>query len=119
VFLLALALALAGCGGEEAPAPQADDAAPAATQATTEEPPTEVEDEPAQTANTSETGADDAALARRPAGEAGLRVPARRARIVAKESALGRVLFDANGQVVYVFENDRRDESNCTSASCS
>ncbi|MBD0328962.1 MAG: hypothetical protein ICV64_02520 [Thermoleophilia bacterium] len=60
----------------------------------------------------------DAALARRPAGEDGLRVPARRARVVAKKSAFGRVLFDANGQVVYAFENDRRNTSNCTSAEC-
>jgi predicted lipoprotein with Yx(FWY)xxD motif len=47
-----------------------------------------------------------------------LRVPAERARIVAKKSAFGRVLFDANGQVVYVFENDRANRSNCTSAEC-
>ena len=58
------------------------------------------------------------ALARRPPGEDGLRVPAARARIVAKESEYGAVLFDANGQVVYVFENDRRNESNCTSVDC-
>ncbi len=45
-------------------------------------------------------------------------MPARRARIVAKGSAFGRVLFDANGQVVYVFEQDRRNRSNCTSAEC-
>ena len=56
--------------------------------------------------------------ARRPAGEAGLRVPARRARIVAKGSSYGRVLFDANGQVVYAFELDRKKRSNCTSADC-
>jgi predicted lipoprotein with Yx(FWY)xxD motif len=59
-----------------------------------------------------------AALARRPPGEEGLRVPARQARIVAKESAFGRVLFDANGQVVYAFENDRKNRSNCTSEDC-
>ena len=58
------------------------------------------------------------ASARRPTGEAGLRVPARRARIVAKGSPYGRVLFDANGQVVYAFENDRKNRSNCTSADC-
>lgn len=56
--------------------------------------------------------------ARRPAGEAGLRVPARRARIVAKRSTYGRVLYDANGQVVYAFELDRKNRSNCTSAEC-
>jgi predicted lipoprotein with Yx(FWY)xxD motif len=57
-------------------------------------------------------------LARRPAGEAGLRVAARRAQIVARPSSFGRVLFDANGQVVYAFENDRRHRSNCRSAEC-
>ena len=54
----------------------------------------------------------------RPAGEAGLRIAAKQAQIVAKESEFGRVLFDANGQVVYVFENDSRDQSACTSAEC-
>lgn len=58
------------------------------------------------------------ALARRPAGEAGLRVAAPRAQIVARPSSFGRVLFDANGQVVYAFENDRRNRSNCRSADC-
>jgi predicted lipoprotein with Yx(FWY)xxD motif len=67
---------------------------------------------------TTTDGRRGAALARRPAGEEGLRVPAERARIVAKKSAFGRVLFDANGQVVYVFENDRANRSNCTSAEC-
>jgi predicted lipoprotein with Yx(FWY)xxD motif len=45
-------------------------------------------------------------------------VPAKRARIVAEDSEHGRVLFDANGQVAYVFEIDREDRSNCTSAEC-
>jgi hypothetical protein len=40
----------------------------------------------------------DAASSRRPAGEAGLRVPAKRAQIIVKDSEFGRVLFDANGQ---------------------
>jgi predicted lipoprotein with Yx(FWY)xxD motif len=56
--------------------------------------------------------------ARRPGGAEGRRVPAERARIVAEESDFGRVLFDANGQVVYVFEIDGRNQSNCTSAEC-
>lgn len=105
-------LALAGCGGEEAPErPQADDTAPPVTETTAPE--------PAETSATpTETGADDQALALRPPGEDGLRVPAKRARIVVKESEFGRVLFDANGQVVYFFELDRRNESNCTSAEC-
>ena len=61
---------------------------------------------------------DAAALARRPEGEDGLRMPAQRAQIVADQSDFGRVLFDANGQAVYVFEIDGPDESNCTSAEC-
>jgi predicted lipoprotein with Yx(FWY)xxD motif len=58
------------------------------------------------------------AASQRPEGEEGLRVAAQRAQIVAQESDLGRVLFDANSQVVYVFEIDDRDQSNCTSADC-
>jgi predicted lipoprotein with Yx(FWY)xxD motif len=60
----------------------------------------------------------DKASSRRPAGEAGLRVPAKSARIVVKSSEFGKVLFDANGQVVYVFEIDERNRSNCTSTEC-
>jgi predicted lipoprotein with Yx(FWY)xxD motif len=45
-------------------------------------------------------------------------VPAASARLVAKDSGFGRVLFDANGQAVYVFENDHRNRSACTSAEC-
>jgi predicted lipoprotein with Yx(FWY)xxD motif len=101
--ILLLALALAGCGGEdEAQAPV-----------------TTAEAAPATPTKTSEsTAADPAALARRPSGSAGLRVPAERARVVAKDSDFGRVLFDANGQVVYVFELDRKNLSKCTSADC-
>ena len=75
------------------------------------------EDEPQREARTTE-GKAGAELAKRPGGEDGLRVPAERARIVADESDFGTVLFDANGQVVYVFENDRTNRSNCTSAEC-
>ncbi len=45
-------------------------------------------------------------------------MPATRAGIVVRESRYGTVLFDANGQVVYVFENDLRNQSNCTSEEC-
>jgi predicted lipoprotein with Yx(FWY)xxD motif len=45
-------------------------------------------------------------------------VAAVQALIVAKESALGQVLFDASGHVVYVFERDRRNRSNCASDDC-
>jgi predicted lipoprotein with Yx(FWY)xxD motif len=97
---------LAGCGGEDAPQQPGQAAGPATetsaadTSATTTAPPPEVE------------------LARRPEGPEGLRVAARRVRITAEDSQFGRVLFDANGQVVYVFEIDRRNRSSCTSTEC-
>jgi predicted lipoprotein with Yx(FWY)xxD motif len=101
--ILLPALAVAGCGGD------GEAQAPVATAETARATPTK----------TSESAdADPAALARRPRGVAGLRVPAKRALIVAKSSDFGRVLFDANGQVVYVFEIDRKNRSNCTSADC-
>ena len=115
---VAFALGLAACGGDnETDGPQAIE--PVAT--TTEPADTSPGGRSATGSMEPEgesTTSSAAALARRPASEAGLRVPATRARIVAKASAFGRVLFDANGQVVYVFENDRRDQSNCTSDAC-
>jgi predicted lipoprotein with Yx(FWY)xxD motif len=108
--VLVLVLGLAGCGGRDEPAQPRGDAAPAAATQTSAE---------GKQATTNESkGSNAAALARRPSGEEGLRVPAKRARIVAKQSSFGRVLFDANGQVVYFFENDRRNRSACTSAEC-
>jgi predicted lipoprotein with Yx(FWY)xxD motif len=104
-----LALTGAGCGGNDEPAKErAAEATAAQTTTSARE----------SQGGTTTDGRRGAALARRPAGEEGLRVPAERARIVAKKSAFGRVLFDANGQVVYVFENDRANRSNCTSAEC-
>jgi predicted lipoprotein with Yx(FWY)xxD motif len=104
VLVLALALVAAGCGGDdEAAQPTGEGAAPATT-TSADEPPAPEEDL--------------AALAQRPEGEEGLRVAAKRARIVAKESDFGRVLFDANGQAIYVFEIDDPNQSNCTSAEC-
>jgi predicted lipoprotein with Yx(FWY)xxD motif len=103
-----LALTGAGCGGSDEPA---QEQAGEVTSAQTTTSAAESQDGSAMDGRA-------AALARRPAGEEGLRVPADRARIVAKKSAFGRVLFDANGQVVYVFENDRANRSNCTSAEC-
>jgi predicted lipoprotein with Yx(FWY)xxD motif len=106
--ILVLALAVAGCGGDDnSAAPQ--DAGTAATETQMTGPETE-------TGMTKERS--PAELAKRPAGESGLRAAAQRARIVLKESEFGRVLFDANGQVVYVFEIDRPNRSNCTSADC-
>jgi predicted lipoprotein with Yx(FWY)xxD motif len=101
--LMLIVLVVAACGGDdEAAQPQAPaETAPAETQ---------MKEDKAM--------ASKAELARRPRGEAGLRVPAKRARIVAKPSDFGRALFDANGQVVYVFENDDENRSACTSADC-
>jgi predicted lipoprotein with Yx(FWY)xxD motif len=102
--LMLIVLVVAACGGDdEAAQPQAPaETAPAETQMKKED----------------KAMASKAELARRPRGEAGLRVPAKRARIVAKPSDFGRALFDANGQVVYVFENDDENRSACTSADC-
>ena len=102
---LALVFALAACGGNDETQERAGGGASSATQTTT------APDESSATE-------DAAALARRPEGEEGLRMPAQRAQIVAAESDFGRVLFDANGQVVYVFEIDGPDQSNCTSDEC-
>jgi predicted lipoprotein with Yx(FWY)xxD motif len=105
-------IVLAGCGGDDESAePAAKETAPAETMMK--------KDGDKMKKDGDEAMAEDAAmLARRPRGEAGLRVPAKRARIVAKGSSFGRVLFDANGQVVYVFESDRKNRSACTSAGC-
>ena len=116
VIVLALALAVAGCGSDN------DTAQPqeGTTRAATTE--TKKPDAMKKDADAMKKDADamkkDAASSRRPAGEAGLRVPAKRAQIVVKDSEFGRVLFDANGQVVYVFEIDGRNRSDCTSAEC-
>jgi predicted lipoprotein with Yx(FWY)xxD motif len=104
VLVLSLTFVAAGCGGDsEASKPPGEAAAPLTT-ASADEPPAPNEDL--------------ITLAQRPEGEEGLRVPAQRARIVAEESDFGRVLFDANGQVIYVFEIDGPNQSNCTSAEC-
>ena len=101
---------LGGCGSEDGDEqPPGGGAAPAATTSTE----TSMEEPKSKG-----SGEDAAAQARRPAGEDGLRVPAERARIVIEKSPFGRVLFDANGQVVYAFENDGRKRSRCTSEDC-
>jgi predicted lipoprotein with Yx(FWY)xxD motif len=101
IILAVVLIAPAGCGGEDG----ADSGGRAAV--------TPTETSEGQSAEPSATE-----LSRRPEGAEGLRVAARRARITAQDSPFGRVLFDANGQVVYVFEIDRRDRSNCTSSEC-
>jgi predicted lipoprotein with Yx(FWY)xxD motif len=115
--LLLLVLAFAGCGGEDAEQRESEEAAATATERSATASPQASEQESEESgAETADAGA--IALARRPGGAEGLRVPARRARIVVKESAFGRVLFDANGQVVYAFERDRTNRSSCTSDEC-
>jgi predicted lipoprotein with Yx(FWY)xxD motif len=106
VGVVIFVLAAAACGGDSMEQDQAEERAPTVTQPT--------ETTPAEKPDSAMSAAD----AKRPPGEDGLRVAAKRARIVAKESPYGRVLFDANGQVIYVFELDRSNRSNCTSADC-
>jgi predicted lipoprotein with Yx(FWY)xxD motif len=103
---LVLVLALVGCGGEDASEQEGQATTPAN------------ETSAAKTSATATAPPPDMELARRPKGEEGLRIAARRAQITAEDSRFGRVLFDANGQVVYVFEIDRRNRSNCTSTEC-
>ena len=111
VIVLALALAVVGCGSDDDSAQPQEGTTRAATTETMKK------DDDAMKKD-GDAMKKDAASSRRPAGEAGLRVPAKRAQIVVKDSELGRVLFDANGQVVYVFEIDGRNRSGCTSAAC-
>lgn len=108
VVVLVLAASVAGCGGDD------DSAAPPGEGTTATEKQMTVDE--METTMTKEDSA--AAMARRPPGEDGLRTEAQQARIVVKDSEFGRVLFDANGQVVYIFENDRPNRSACTSAEC-
>jgi predicted lipoprotein with Yx(FWY)xxD motif len=108
VVVAIIALAAAACGGsDDSGAPQTEERPSVVTERT------DTESDAAAS-----NGAASAADATRPPGEDGLRVAAKRARIVAKESPYGRVLFDANGQAIYVFEIDRRNRSNCTSKEC-
>jgi predicted lipoprotein with Yx(FWY)xxD motif len=112
-ILLLLVLALAACGSDD---DGGDAATPAPAAAATTSAPEPTPTEPDEEAEAAEPSDEEAAL--RPEGEDGLRVAATRARIEVQESDFGQVLFDANGQVVYAFEQDRADESNCTSEEC-
>jgi predicted lipoprotein with Yx(FWY)xxD motif len=113
LFAVLAVVWLAGCGTGDGDEQQPGGAsAPTATETAA------TPDEPMEEPKSGASGTDAAAQARRPAGEDGLRVPAERARIVLEKSHFGRVLFDSNGQVVYVFENDGRNRSRCTSADC-
>lgn len=109
VIVVVLALAIAGCGSDDDTAQPQRGTTRTATDAMKKDDDAMKKDGDAMM---------DKASARRPAGEAGLRVAAKQAQIVAKDSEFGRVLFDANGQVVYVFELDSRNRSACTSAEC-
>ena len=115
VLVVLAAVWLGGCGSDDGDDEGGAAAAPAATQTTATEPP---DTSTTEAAEPEVADADAAAQAGRPAGEEGLRVAAERARIVVDDSGFGRVLFDANGQVVYVFEPDSRNRSRCTSADC-
>ena len=115
--LSALTLVLAGCGDDPDSGSGRDAAADGSTTSTEAPPASTPEPAPATTAAPA-SAAQLARLAKRPAGAAGLVVPAVRARIVAERSEFGNVLFDANGQVVYAFENDEPSQSNCTSDDC-
>ena len=107
IAVAALAIAVAGCGGDDDSAePAGRETGATETQAMSKEP------------KKGDAMASKSSLTRRPPGEAGLRMAAKRAQIIAKDSEFGRVLFDANGQVVYVFEIDRPNRSECTSAEC-
>lgn len=106
-------LLLGGCGSGDG-----DERGPSAGTTPTTTETAQARDASKEKQGSKVSGADAAAQARRPAGEDGLRVPAPRARIVLDESPFGRVLFDANGQVVYAFENDGRNRSRCISADC-
>lgn len=108
VIVLVLALTVAGCGSDHDTAQPQEGTTRAAT----------TETKPDAMKKDADAMKKDAASSRRPAGEAGLRVPAKRAQIVVKDSEFGQVLFDANGQVVYVFEIDGRNRSACESAEC-
>jgi predicted lipoprotein with Yx(FWY)xxD motif len=113
VALVVLVLAVTACGGADRPE-QAQERSPAVTETTDTVSAEESDGESAAPSDEAASAAD----ARRPPGEDGLRVAAKRARIIVNESPFGRVLFDANGQAVYVFEIDRANRSNCTSEDC-
>jgi predicted lipoprotein with Yx(FWY)xxD motif len=115
VAVVILVLAAAACGGTDGTEQrQADERTSAVTEPTDTATGEEADGSSAAPSEGAVSGAD----ARRPPGEDGLRVAAKQARIVAKQSPFGRVLFDANDQAIYVFEIDGTNRSNCTSEDC-
>src|SRR5215207_7683631 len=94
VIVLALALAVAGCGSDD----DTEQPQEGTTRAATTKKPDAMKKDADAMKKDADAMKKDAASSRRPAGEAGLRVPAKQAQIVVKDSEFGRVLFDANGR---------------------
>lgn len=95
LVLLIAAIVATGCGADEEAAQPAQVSAtetPAATPTATSTP------EPPQTAE--------------PTPEA-TKAPKPGTTIRLQESAFGQILFDGRGQAIYIFENDRRNETVC------
>ena len=90
ILLIAALLALTGCGDDdETPAAGAQQSTDAAMEKDT--------DDPAM-----KKGDEDAAMAK---GE--------RAKVTVGRSEFGEILFDANKQAIYIFENDPKGETVC------
>lgn len=98
MLLVAAALAVAGCGGDDD-----ETAAPAAEATATA---TETGDTAAETGDAAEPG-DGATEAEEAAREP------KGARIVLGDSEFGDMLYDGSRQAIYVFENDGEDETVC------
>lgn len=96
---IAVALLIAGCGGDDGPA-ETDDA-PVATEEAAEEMPA---DSSGAEADADENGKGDRDQEReRPTGTT----------IATSESQFGEVLFDGDDQAIYYFDKERSSESEC------
>jgi predicted lipoprotein with Yx(FWY)xxD motif len=102
LLLLTAALAVAGCGdddGDTAAKPQSDDAA------------MKKDDAEAMKKDDAEAmKKDDAAMKK---DDAAMKKDGKGATITLADSQFGPMLFDSNKQAIYVFENDRRNETVC------
>lgn len=117
----ALLLGAAGCGGDDEQSSADERSEPRAAQADdamAKEVAMAADGASAKEEAMTKAAGTDKSDAVRPRGEDGLRVAAQAAQIVAKDSEFGTVLFDANGQVVYAFEADERNTSNCVDEEC-
>jgi predicted lipoprotein with Yx(FWY)xxD motif len=95
VLLVAIVFSLSGCGGDgEAPATAEPSPTPDAAA---------TPDEPAQTGDEPEEPEAAEGPRKRPPGT----------RIVLGESEFGEMLFDSDRQAIYVYEQDREDETRC------